>query len=107
MALPVWTVSYCGWSNEGQSQGQVKVTVLHWRATLDEGEFHAEQYGSTPDDQNRIYTLAGLEAVPEAVMVGWAQQALGQEEVDRIEAALAADIAEQQNPTTGGVSPGA
>jgi hypothetical protein len=84
----------------------VKVTALHWRATLFADGFTASSYGTTPDDGNRVYTLPALENVPESVVIGWSQQALGAEGVARIEQALVDDIEQQKNPTSGSVNPG-
>ncbi len=107
MASPIWGAPALDWTNEEQTQGQVKVTTLHWRATLEADGFTASSYGATPDDQNRVYTKPALENVPGSVVIGWIQQALGAEEVARIEQALLDDIAEQKNPTSGSVTPGA
>jgi hypothetical protein len=100
----VWSVSQTDYDIDPDSNGQVKVTNLHWRTMLEDGLYTATSYGSTPDDQNRVYTLAALQNVPESVVVGWVQAALGAEEVQRIEAALLASIAEQKNPTSGGIT---
>lgn len=99
-----WEVKRCLYSNEPSNK--VKVTELHWTATLVDGEFTASRYGSAGDQSNRVYTKAALSNVPEHVMVGWVQQALGPDEVDAIEAGLLADIEEQRNPTQGSIVPG-
>ena len=104
MASPVWSAPAVDWVDDEQP-GQVKVTILHWRCTLTVEDLTASSYGTTPDDGNRVYTLAALEAVPESVVIGWIHQALGQEEVDRIEQALVDNIEAQANPTSGTVSP--
>ena len=106
MADVIWSAPAVDWTNEEQVGGQVKVTTLHYRAELTEDIYTATSYGTTPDDGNRVYTLPALEAVPESVVIGWIQQALGAEEVARIEQALADDIAEQKTPTSGSVTPG-
>ena len=108
----IWKAPAVDWSNIDEAtvmpmaNGQVKVTTLHYRASLTDGTFTATSYGTTADDQNRVYTKAALEAVPESVVIGWIQQALGAEAVAEIEAQLAANLAELQNPTTGTVTPG-
>ena len=102
-----WSAPAVDWNDVEESQGQVKVTILHWRCTEGAGEFTASSYGTTPDDQNRVYTKPALESVPESVVIGWIQQALGDEEVARIEQALLDDIEQQKNPTSGTVTPGA
>ena len=100
-----WKVGYCEYTSKDQQNGQVLVTTLHWTASLTDGEYTASSYGTTPDDSNRVYALPALQAVPEHVILGWAQDALGQEEVDRIEQALADDIELQKNPVDGGFNP--
>ena len=102
-----WSAPAVDWNDVEESTGQVKVTTLHWRCTETDAEFTASSYGTTPDDQNRVYTKPALENVPESVVIGWIQQALGDEEVARIEQALLDDIEQQKNPTSGTVTPGA
>lgn len=105
MASPIWSAPAVDWTDAEQGNGQVKVTTLHWRATLADAEFSASSYGTTPDDGNRVYTKPALENVPESVVIGWIQQALGDEEVARIEQRLLDDIEMQKNPTSGTVTP--
>ena len=102
--MATWNAPAVDWQDVEDNPSQCKVTTLHWRATLVDGDFTASSYGTTPDDQNRVYTKPALENVPESVVIGWIQQALGDEEVARIEQALADNIAEQQNPTSGTVA---
>ena len=102
----IWEAPAVDWDSHEQTQGQVKVTTLHYRAHLEDQGFSASTYSTTPDGQNRVYTLPALEAVPESVVIGWIQQALGPEEVARIEQGLADNIESQVNPTTGTVNPG-
>jgi hypothetical protein len=99
-----WTISRTDYAIDPDANGQVKVTTLHWRTTLVDGPYTASSYGSTGSDEERVYALPALEAVPEAVVVGWAQAALGEEQVAAIEAGLEAQIAEQKTPTTGGIT---
>jgi hypothetical protein len=99
-----WTIARTDYVIDPEVNGQVKVTTLHWRTTLVDGEFSAGSYGATPDEGNRVYALPALEAVPESVVVGWAQAALGAEEVAAIEERLLAQIVEQKNPTSGGIT---
>ena len=104
MTDTVWDIARCGYDVEPGPGNSVKVTYMEWKATLTEGEFTATLYGTTPDDQNRVYALPALKNVPEHVIVGWAQDALGPDEVANIEAKLAANVAEQTVPTSGGIN---
>lgn len=106
MADYIWKTGYCEYTKEGLSGGQVKVTTLHWNCTLIDKDFSANEYGSVDaSDQNRVYTLPALKAVPESVMNDWVKDALGAEEVAAIENRLQDSIYEQENPTTGGFDP--
>jgi hypothetical protein len=100
----IWKVSRTEYDIDPDGKGQVKVTNMHWTASLVEGEFTASSYGSAGDDQNRVYPLAALEAVPESVVVGWVQAALGEEQVAQIEQGMVDNIAEQKTPTSGGIT---
>jgi hypothetical protein len=103
----IWTVSQTDYDIESTTgQGQVKVTGLNWTATLEDGDITVSAHGNTDEtDTNRTYALPALQAVPESVVVGWAQDALGEDEVASIEATLVARIDEQvdavANPTSG------
>ena len=100
-----WEIDRCDYDLDVNPGGQVLVTQLHWRATLVSGANTATRFGLTPDDQNRVYAEAALLNVPEAVIVGWAQAALGVDAVAVIEAGLLADIAAKETPTTGSFNP--
>ena len=100
----IWNANATDWVDDEGNSPNVKVTTLHWGCSLVDGEFTARSYGTTPDGQNRVYTKQALSNVPESVVIGWIKQALGDEEVARIEQALADNIAEQQNPTSGTVA---
>ena len=104
MADPVWKVSRCEYDIE-ETGGQVKVTNLHYQVSYMDGEFIASSYGSTGDNQNRVYALPALQAVPMSVMVKWVKQSLGDEEVASIEQSLLDNIVEQKTPTSGGITP--
>ena len=104
-----WKCGYCEYDIDPEgAPGQVKVTTLHWRASLtDQGET-ASSYGTVSTaDQNRVYTLPALQAVPESVMVGWVQDAMEDPTYEEVEASLQAQIDLLVTPTTGGLTPGA
>jgi len=100
-----WKTGYCEY-DVVENTNNVKVSALHWACSKQDAEFSGSSYGSvSAADQNRVYTLAALSNVPEHVMTGWVQQALGEEEVQRIEDAIDAQIVEAKTPTSGGLTP--
>ena len=106
MAEAIWKTGYCEYDIEEGGTGQVKVTTLHWLCSKTEGLNAASSYGTIDaSEQSRVYTLPALQNVPESVMTGWVQQALGAEEVARIETDLDNQLIEQATPTHGGLSP--
>ncbi len=103
-----WLTTYCAWDNDdpGTPAGQVRVTILHYTVEkIVDGVGAAKNGRVDTSDENRQYTLAALEAVPESVMTGWVKDALGTEEVQRIEDGIDAEIAEKNDPTSGGLIP--
>ena len=109
-----WKTGYCEYLFEDPSdqQGQVKVTTLHWNCSA-----HDDAYtGYAPvtsigtvdaSEQNRVYTLAALQNVPESVMTGWVQQAMnnGEPTVQDVEDALLEQWNNQLEPPGGGITP--
>lgn len=75
------------------------VTVAHWAASQVEGDFSASIVNTqsfTKEDGVNLIPYADL---TEEVVIDWVQEALGEETVAAIDAALAAQIAEQQAPS--------
>jgi hypothetical protein len=83
------------------AEGQTDVVFnVAWRANATDGTYNATSYGSVG-----ITYVAGSPYTPyadltQAQVVGWVQAALGQEQVDAIDAGLATNIANQVNPPT-------
>jgi len=74
------------------------ITVVHWRCTGVDGDYSASNYGTTshsPDPSSGSFIA--YDSVTEADAIGWAKAQL---DVDAIEAAIAAKIAADQNPTS-------
>ena len=75
------------------------VTILHWRASDEDAD------GNTGSSYGTVrVTLVG-EPVPyaditEEMAIGWAKDALGEEQVTTIEAGIASKIDAMANPTT-------
>jgi len=94
------------WTNrvvdyENTENAQVKVKVLHWEATLTVDEDTVRVYGTTPDSEDRVYTLPALSNVPDSVRAGWVLAALGPDEVARTEELLETKMNQIKNPTSG------
>ena len=75
------------------------ITVIHWRCTGVDSDYSASSYGTTghPPDADADGFIA-YDSVTEANCIAWAQAQVGQEDV---EAAIAAKIEADKNPTTG------
>jgi hypothetical protein len=74
------------------------VTVAHWTASQVNGDFSASIVNTqsfTKEDGVNLIPYADL---TEATVIGWVQSALGADTVAAIDAALAAQIADQQAP---------
>ena len=75
------------------------ITVIHWRCDGVDGDYSASSYGTTghtPDADAEGFIA--YDSVTEADCIAWAQAQVGQEDV---EAAIAAKIEADKNPTTG------
>ena len=75
------------------------ITVIHWRCDGVDGDYSASSYGTTghsPDADAEGFIA--YDSVTEANCIAWAQAQVGQEDV---EAAIAAKIEADKNPTTG------
>lgn len=73
------------------------VVVAHWRVNKASGENVATSYGTvsfTPDSSAEGYVA--FDALTEATVIGWVQEAL---DTEALEASLDADLAEQASPS--------
>ena len=76
------------------------VTTVHWRCSKVEGDHSGSSYGTVglePPGE----TFVEWDDISEEVAVGWAKDAMGDEQVASIESGIDAQIAEQANPTNG------
>lgn len=75
------------------------VTVLHWRATDSDADGNTgSAYGTV--DVELVGTPTPYADITEAQAIGWAKDALGEDEVASIEAGIASQIDAKANPTT-------
>ena len=73
------------------------VVVAHWQVNKASGENVATSYGTvsfTPDSSAEGYVA--FDALTEATVIGWVQEAL---DTEALEASLDADLAEQATPS--------
>jgi hypothetical protein len=92
-----WIVEQMSCYPTYESQTDVVFNVA-WRANATDGTYNATSYGTVG-----VTYVAGSPYTPyaqltQAQVVGWVQAALGQEQVDAINASLATNIANQVNP---------
>ena len=77
------------------------VYTAHYRVDATDGTYRSGAYGSigleAPAEGDDVVAYADL--TPELVIT-WVKEALGTEQVEQVEAALASQIAEQAAPTT-------
>lgn len=90
--MTIWTIS-----NLDRDTVDGFVTVAHWNASQTDGEFSASTYSTVSfakgDDSMALYA-----SLTEAAVIGWVKASLGAEGVAAVDAALAAQIAEQKAP---------
>ena len=88
-----WTIALC--EHDVATGG---ITVAHWRVTAEDGDYTASAYGTagfTPDATDPNFTP--YDQVTEAEVLSWVWAQVDQAET---EAALAAKIEADKNPTT-------
>ena len=95
---PTWTIANC--EHDVATGG---ITVAHWRCTAEDGDFTASSYGTcgfTPDASAPDFKPYA--DVTEAEVLEWVQASVDK---DATEAALAAKIEADKNPTSAAVTP--
>jgi hypothetical protein len=91
--MTIWTIA-----NLDRETADGFVTTAHWTASQVDGEFSASTYSTvsfTKEDGINYVPYADL---TEADVVEWVKASLGEEGVAAVDAALAANIAEQKAP---------
>ena len=76
------------------------VVVAHWRASDVDGDHSGSSYGTcgfTPNAEAEGYTA--YSEITEEMAIGWTKDSLGEEQVESIEASIAAQIDVEKNPT--------
>ena len=75
------------------------VTTVHWTASKVDGDFTASIVNTQSFVKEDGVNLIPYDDLTEQIVIGWVKTALGEEAVAAIEAALAAQIAEQEAPS--------
>lgn len=92
-----WSVAQLECYPEYEGQPDV-VTTVHWRMDGTEGEHTAGVYGSVGLTLPTGGKLTPFADLTEAQVIGWVWDALGEDEVAKYEANVAAQIEAQINP---------
>jgi hypothetical protein len=74
------------------------VTTVHWTASQVDGDFTASTYSTASFTKEDGINYVPYAELTEAAVVEWVKGSLGDEGVAAVDAALAANIAEQKNP---------
>jgi predicted sugar kinase len=82
-----------------QGSNENIITQIHWTASDEDADGNTgSAYGSV--GVTLVGTPTAYADVTEAMAIGWAKDALGDEQVTAIEASIASQIDAQANPTT-------
>lgn len=76
------------------------VTTAHWTATEVDGDHTGSTYGSVGIPLDEEETIIPFDDLTEAEVIAWVKAALGEEQVEAIETAIANQIALSKAPTT-------
>lgn len=92
-----WTIAQLDCYPEYEGNADVVFTV-HWRCDGSDGEHTAGIYGSVGLTLDPEATFTPLADLTEAQVIGWVQDALGDEQVASYEENIATQIAALVNP---------
>ena len=92
-----WTVVQMDCYPEYDNHTDVVFTV-HWILNGTDGTYNGSVYGSVGVTIDEGSTFTPYEDLTEAQVIGWVQDALGDEQVAAYEANVAQQIADQANP---------
>ena len=95
--MNTWVIEQMNCYPTYESETDVVFNV-HWRVNATDGTYNATSYGTVG-----VTYVAGSPYTPyadltQAQVIGWVQESIGAEQVAKIEASLATNIANQINP---------
>ena len=73
---------------------------VHWRVTKEDGDYSASAYSTQSLNTEDIQGFVPFDEVTPEMVEGWVKDAMGEEEVSRIEDGLDQQIEEQKNPSS-------
>ena len=95
-----WKVSSCNRTVSLGGEADV-ITNVHWEVSDEDDNHYGRQYGSSGIDTSDLSDFIEYADVTEANAIAWAKDALGPDEVTRLEADVADQIALSKAPVTG------
>ena len=91
------TVDYYNHEHNGHEQ---VIYNVHWRVTKEDGDYSASTYGTQSLNTEDIQDFKPFDEVTSEMVEGWVKDAMGENEVSRIEDGLDYQIEDQKNPTS-------
>ena len=99
-----WKIAACDRTVSLGGEADV-ITNVHWdvtdKETVDGVDHYGRQYGSVGIDTDDLSSFTAYADVTEANAIAWAKEALGSDEVTRLEEDVAAQITLSKTPTHG------
>ena len=81
------------------AEGQTDVVfTIHWRVNATDNTYNATSYGTIGVTYEAGSPYTPYADLTQAQVIGWVQESIGAEQVAKIEASLATNIANQINP---------
>jgi hypothetical protein len=92
-------------SNLDRNTADGFVNTVHWNASQTDGDFNASTYSTVSFTKEDGINYVPYAELTEAAVVEWVKGSLGAEGVAAVDAALAANIAEQKAPKVASGTP--
>jgi len=84
-----------------QEKGQTDVVYnVHWIVTGVDGDYSATSIGTKIVSLSEGGAFIPFEDLTNEVVVGWTKKAMGEDQVNQIEAGIASQIEDQKNPVS-------
>jgi hypothetical protein len=91
------TVEYYNHEHNGYEQ---VIYNVHWRVKKEDEEYSASSYGTQSLNTEHIQDFVPFDDVTSEMVEGWVKEAMGEEQVTKIESSLDQQIEDQKNPTS-------